>query len=277
MPDLIPPDAAAPGAAAPGASPAPAQEEPRAIGTPQAAADSPDFDPSVEQPVSPDEQAELDQFISRFTLILSDTGKGGQGAPNTPSPHEAIIADLNNAKVPLAEAIGRTTANIAFMIVQQAQVSKVTYSPEVLFHACFECCALVYITGNAAGIFKGVPKFRGLTADGEYDFNEFEFKLLTSAQMQAVRAFGNMELKAGMISRDVRQQNMDFWQQQVRREMASGTVNQDVLDKLSASGLFDKRGSSDPTGEGPQSAYPAPAQPEQPQPGLTDAPTPGGP
>jgi hypothetical protein len=240
---------------------------PRAIGTVQDARNAMTAnDPTQPMSVDPKEQAEFDQFVSRFTLILSDTGKKRPAHvhPSTLSPHDAILKYLNNPKVPLAVAIGTTTAQIAMMIVQQAQVSKVQYSPDVLFHACFECCALVYITGNASGIFKGVPPFRGLTSKGEYDFSDFEIRLICSAQMQAVRVFGTMELKAGMISPAMRQQNMQFWQQQVKREMASGMVNQNVLDKLSGSGVLSKKPSNSfAPGDGPQPVS-APAPPSPP-------------
>lgn len=102
--------------------------------------------------------------------------------------------------------------------------------------------------------------------------------------MQAVRVFGSMELKAGMISDDVRQQNMQFWTQQVHREMSTGMVNQDVLEKLNQTGVLSGNkggGSSDPTGDGPQpvgqpspppqagsSAPPAAAPPATPPPGA---------
>jgi hypothetical protein len=154
----------------------------------------------------------------------------------------------------------------------------------VLFNACIECCALVYITGLASHLFKGCPPFKGLKPDGEYDFNDFEMHLLCAAQMQAVRVFGTMELKAGLISPEMRQQNMEFWKQQVQREMATGMVNQDVLEKLHQSGtLAPQSQSADPTGDGPQpiqSPQPSPsdAAPTQATPpsGMPGS-TPGGP
>lgn len=245
---------------------------PRAIGTQQDANDAQQqADPTTPLSVDPKEQAEFDQFVSRFTLILSDQGKNrpAHAPANIPSPHDAILQSLNNPKVPLPVAIGTTTAQIAMMIVQQAKVSKVEYSPDVLFHACFECCGLVYLTGLAAGIFKGCPPMQPMGKDGEYPFNNFEVKLLCQAQMQAVRVFGTMELKAGLISPDLRQQNMQFWTQQVHREMAKGIVNQDVLDKLDKSGILAKKSPADPTGDGPQSV----AAPSPPQAGASPQPT----
>lgn len=281
MADLIPQGPAAAAGPAPSATvvpgnaPAPPQAQAingadaggaRAIGTVQDARDAQQVqDPTAPMSVDPKEQAEYEQFISRFTLILSDTGKNRPSHVHhdTPSVHDAILRSLNNPKVPLPVAIGTTTAQIAMMIVQQAQVSKIQYDPNVLFHACIECVALVYITGLASNIFKGCPPFKGLDKDGQYDFNDFELHLLTAAQMQAVRVFGSMELKAGMISPEVRQQNMQFWTDQVHREMASGMVNQDVLEKLGQSGVLNKQQApSDPSGEGPQpvsAPQPAPA------------------
>lgn len=290
MADLIPAgsDAADPGVApaatpsAPDAQAGPAADAPRAVGNPAQATQNDPTQPSLP---TADEQAEYDQFLSRFTLILSDTGKNRPAHATGPSLHDTILASLNNPKVPLPVAIGTTTAQIAMMIVTQAQASKVTYSPDVLFNACIECCALVYITGLASHLFKGCPPFKGLKPDGEYDFNDFEMHLLCAAQMQAVRVFGTMELKAGLISPEMRQQNMEFWKEQVQREMATGMVNQDVLEKLHQSGVMaPKSQSADPTGDGPQPIQPpqAPttdasaAQPTAPPPGMPGA-TPGGP
>lgn len=241
---------------------------PRAVGTvEQAQADQ--NDPTQPSLPTADEQAQYDQFVSRFTLILSDTGKGRPAHATGPSVHDAILQSLNNPKVPLPVAIGTTTAQIAMMIVTQAQASKVTYSPDVLFNACIECCALVYVTGLASHIFKGCPPYKGLDSDGQYDFNDFEIHLLCAAQMQAVRVFGTMELKAGMISPEMRQQNLEFWKQQVHREMASGMVNQDVLEKLHQSGVLNpKPQGSDPMGDGPQ-----PIQPPAAPPAAAPAPT----
>jgi hypothetical protein len=247
---------------------------PRAVGTQQDANDAQvNQDPTAPMAVTPQEQAEFDQFISRFTLVLSDQGKNRPAhvPPGTPSPHDAILQSLNNPKVPLSVAIGTTTAQIAMMIVTQAKVNKVEYSPEVLFHACFECCGLVYLTGLASHIFKGCPPMQPMGQNGEYPFTADEVKLLCAAQMQAVRVFGTMELKAGMISPDIRQQNMDFWTQQVHREMSSGMVNEDVLSKLASSGLFAKKGgNTDPSGDGPQ---PAAAPTAPPQAGASPQPT----
>lgn len=246
------------------------QGGPRAVGTQQDAQDAKQQqDPTQELAVTPTEQAEMNQFISRFTMVISDTSKGKQ-AGQGPSLHDTILQDLNNPKLPLDQAIGSTTANVAFIIVQQAQHQKIQYSPDVLFHACFECVCLIYLMGNAAGIFKGVPPFTGLGDEGQYHFNDFELKLLTSAQMQAVRFFGTKELSAGMISNETRQANMAFWQTQVRREMATGQVNEDVLQRLHNSGLFNKQGSADPADQGPQPA--TPSQPQAPAPAASAAP-----
>lgn len=189
------------------------------------------------------EQAQYNQFVSRFMLALADP-KSKMG--------DATLKVMNNMHLTVPQAVGQATANIAFIIVKGAAGHKIQYAPDVLFHAAFECVCVVYVFGLAAGIWKGVPPFKGLKPDGSYPFTHDELKILVSAQMQAVRFFGDMELKNGMISNQMRKANMQFWQQQIEREVKTGAVNEDVLKKLASAGVF----------KGAQNN----AQPQQPQP-----------
>lgn len=186
-------------------------------------------DPYAEVNATQDEQAQYNQFVSRFMMALSDP-KSKMG--------DATLKLMNNMHMTVPEAVGRATANIAFIIVKGAAAHKIQYETEVLFHAAFECVCVVYVFGLAAGIWKDVPPYKGLNPDGTYPFNHQELKILTSAQMQAVRFFGDMEVKNGMLSPQVRKANMQFWQQQIHREVQSGAVNEDVLKKLAGAGVF---------------------------------------
>lgn len=204
-------------------------------------------DPYAEVEASPDEQAQYNQFVSRFMMALSD--------PKSKLGDEALKV-MNDIHMTVPEAVGRATANIAFIVVQNAKAQKVNYDTEVLFHAAFECVCVVYVFGLAAGIWKDVPPFQGLQKDGTYPFNEKELHILVAAQMQAVRFFGDMEVKNGMISQQVRQANMQFWKQQIEREVKSGAVNEEVLKKLAQAGVF---------GHGQPPQQPQPSQSQQPQ------------
>lgn len=207
-------------------------------------------DPTAPTHADENEQAQYNQFVSRFMLALADP-KSKMG--------DATLKMMNNMHLTVPEAVGQATANLAFILVKAASAHKIQYATDVLFHAAFECVCIVYVFGLAAGIWKNVPPFKGLEPDGSYPFTHDELKILCSAQMQAVRFFGNMELKNGMISSQVRQANMQFWQQQIQREVQSGAVNEDVLKKLAAAGVF----------KGAQHAQQSPPQqPQQPQPNL---------
>lgn len=281
---------------------------PRAVGTLQDANDAiQQQDPTAPQSVTPEEQAEYDQFKSRFQLIISDNTPPPHGQPGK-TLHETIIGELNNPKVPLATTVGTVTAQIAMMIVHTATIQKITYQPDVLMHVAQECVAITYLAGLSAGIFKGVPAFHGINADGSYDFSQQEVRIIADSQMQAMRVFGSMELKMGMISPDVQKANMDFWHQQVAREVQTGKVNEQVLQHIAASGALNhvqsglsgmvgggggpqgSQGASPSAGTDPSaatgtSASPAPptgtagAAPTDPSAGATDpsvAPAPGG-
>jgi hypothetical protein len=211
---------------------------PRATGTQQQAdRDAVDSDPFTPVEASPEEQAQYHELVTRFLLFISD-----QRAPNEkiPSPMDSVLSHLNDPKVPLATAIGRTVAGIVFTIVHAAKVQGVTYEPEVLFYASDELCAAVYLLGNARGYLKGVPPFKGMPEDGNYDFDDREVSIIQESKMQAVRAWGNLALGAGLITDDIKQENMAFWKSQIQREVDSNSVSDEVMSIMQKKGVFDK-------------------------------------
>lgn len=199
-----------------------------------------DDDPNAEVQATPEEQAQYDQLVARFVMFISDSRVHTPGQKST---SDTVLEQLNNPKLPIAVNLGQAVAHIIFMIVQSARVHKVTYSPEVLFHAADECTSSIYLLANAAGIIKGMPPFKGLDAideDGDYDFEPIEIKVIGEAKMQACRIFGNLLVRAGMIGKDVSAENQDFWKKQISREVSQGNVSDEVLAKLNKSGAFDK-------------------------------------
>jgi hypothetical protein len=246
---------------------------PRMAGTVQDAKDAAvDADPNAEVEASPEEQAEYDQLLSRFLLFISDTKQpqgGGKSASDT------MLEQLNNPKIPLATAIGTVTAHIVYTIVSAASHQKVTYSPDVLLHAAEECVSAVYLLGLAGGIIKGMPPFKGMPDDGDYDFEDSEIQVIGEAQMQAVKEYGSILVKTGDLSAADRTANQDFWKKQIAREVSTGNVSDDVLSRLQAKGAFDKvhahmgqGGMPDPSSgqppaqPDPSAQAPAPAAPD---------------
>lgn len=215
------------------------------------------INPTAPTQADENEQAQYTQFVSRFIMAVSD--------PHSKLGDESIRM-MNNSSLTVPVAVGRATASVAFIIVQGARAQHIEYAADVLFHACFECVCTMYVLGLSAGIFKDVPPFKGLLKDGAYPFDPKELHILVSAQMQAVRAFGDMELKHGLISKQMRQANMQFWHQQIEREVKSGIVNDDVLKKLASAGVF--KASQNPAAQ--QQAARQPAQPQAPTPMMGD-------
>lgn len=239
----------------------------RPVGTPeQNNARAMAADPRAAVVATPAEQAEYTQFVSRFLLFISDTKKGPQ------SPGAQTLKMLNNSHMTVAQAIGSTTANIAFIIVKSAAIQKVNYHIDVLMHACFECVAAVYVLGASAGIFRGVPKFKGLNPDGSYNFDKDEMTILVHAQFAAVRDFGNMEVKHGMLSQEVREQNQQFWKEQIQYEVEHHLVDESVLKKIAKSGAFNHIAANAIKGQAGQSPqHQQPQSQSQPQPQQAQA------
>lgn len=260
----------------------------RPVGTVQQANDAAtDDDPYAQVEATPEEEAQYNQFISRFLLAISinprqPTGKKGQNM------HEEVMSMLNNSKQPAAVTIGQTTATVAFLIVQQAQHAGVKYDPDVLFHANFEACASMYLLAIHAGIIKGV-ELKEMDQDGSYPFDQKDLRILAESQIQASRFFGNLALRGGMISDQDSKDYQGFWDKQVKREIATGQVPEHVIQMMHQSGISQSvqsqaqdqmsagQAAQNPDmGQPPQGgAQPPPPGGAQPQPGP-QAPPPGG-
>lgn len=206
----------------------------RPVGTVQQANDmATDDDPYARVEASPEEEAQYQQFISRYLLAISDQRKTGKHG----SMHDTVMAMLNNAKQPAAIAVGQATASVAWLIVQQAQHAGVKYDPEVLFHANYEATASMYLMGLAAGIFKGMGPMQEFDEDGGYPFNQKDLRVIAEAQIQAVRFFGNYMMRGGMLSESDQKANQDFWDKQVKREVKTGQVPEHVIQMMHQSGF----------------------------------------
>lgn len=254
--------------------------DPRAVGTvgqaQQAAQDSgPDAgDPTDPTVATPTEQAQYTQLVTRFILAIHDM----RPAPTGKSPTDTVIEQLNNPSVPLAKAIGDTTAQVMFILQQNAKHQKFSYDPDVMFHAADECIPAVYLLGNAAGLFKGVPPFRGLKQGDDYDFTVGEAKIIARAKLYAVQKFGQLMQAHGELGPKDRQQQMDFWHQQIVREAKNNEIDPEVLQNLKKiPGVADAVNNPQAPQVDAGSQAPAPvAPPAPPDQGAAPAPQPGG-
>lgn len=208
----------------------------RPVGTVQQANDATlEDDPYAQINASPEEEAQYTQFMSRFLLAISINPRQ-EADPKGPNLHKEVMKMLNNSDKPAAVTIGQTTATVAFMIVQQAQHAGIKYDPDVLFHANFEACASVYLLGVHAGIIKGV-EVKDFDQDGGYPFDQKDLRIVAESQVQASRFFGNLALRAGMISDQDSKDYENFWQKQVQREIKTGQVPEHVIQMMHQSGI----------------------------------------
>lgn len=176
--------------------------------------------------VTNDEQAKYNDFVSRALLYMSDNKPRGKGVP---SGRQAVMQQLNNVRQGTAEAIGRTTATIAFMIHNNGKRQGVEYSPDVLFHGATEVTAAVYFMGAVAGIFKDMPQIDPNTLFKDYEFSDEEGEVLEVAKMHAVDHFGRLMQQAGQITPEQKQEAIAYWKEQIDKEAEAGASIPDEL------------------------------------------------
>jgi hypothetical protein len=207
--------------------------DPRPVGTQQDAQNAQlaqnGDSPMNRVPATPEEQAQYTQLVTRFVLMISDMRPG----PNGKSPVDLALDQMNNPKLSVAQAVGYTTAQIIFILHNGAKSQKVQYDPDVLFHGADECIVATYLLGLARGIFKGMPPFKGLGDNQEsYPFDPKEITVIAHAKLYAVQKFGKLMQRSGQISETEKQQAIDFWHQQVTREIKNHEVDDTVMEQL---------------------------------------------
>lgn len=207
--------------------------DPRPVGTQQDAQNAKlaqnGDSPMNRVPATPEEQAQYTQLVTRFVLMISDMRPG----PTGKSPVDLALEQLNNPKLSVAQAVGYTTAQIIFILHNGAKAQKVQYDPDVLFHGADECIVATYLLGLARGIFKGMPPFKGLSDNQDsYPFEQSEVTVIAHAKLYAVQRFGKLMEQNGQISPNEKQQAIDFWHQQVTREIKNHEVDDTVMKQL---------------------------------------------
>jgi hypothetical protein len=166
--------------------------------------------------VSPDEQRAYDDFVTRALLFISDTRKplGKNRQPNTSAkaPADIIIDHLNVKGLPADQAVGRTTAQVCWLIFTNAKHQNVDYPPDVLYHGADEVMSHIYEIGVRSGAIKNPPPPN----------SPQEQKLLGMAKMYACQYFGNNVIDSGMNDQDAARA---FYQQQIKREADTGGLD----------------------------------------------------
>lgn len=166
--------------------------------------------------VSPEEQQAYDDFVTRGLMFLNDTrkplGKNGKPNENAKSPADTIISHLNVRGFGADQAVGRTTAQICWLIFSNAQHQGVKYPPDVVYHGADEIMSHVYEIGVQSGAIKNPPP----------PDSPQEQHLLGMAKMYACQYFGNNVIDSGLNNQDEAKQ---FYQQQMQREADSGSLD----------------------------------------------------
>lgn len=241
-------------------------------------------DPNARLPATPNMQAQYTQLVTRFLLFVHDlrqkpVAPGQSKQDHHRSPAELFINQMNNPKLPVADAVGRATANALFILHNSAKQQKVSYNPNVMFRAADECVIAMYLLGNARGIFNGVPAFKGKQAGVPYKLDPSEKLIILRAKMAAVQWFGSLMQKSGQISPKERQAALQHWQQQIKQEVAQGKVTdsqvQNILQKSHFADHLQNQGGPDSqnasldnsTGVAPNANPQPPQTQSQPSPG----------
>jgi hypothetical protein len=167
--------------------------------------------------VTPAEQAEYDDFVTRAKLFINDPrvpqmAKGGGPRPGAKAPRDVIIDHLNIKGLNAADAVGRTTGEVAWIIYQNAAMQKHAYSPDVLYHGADEIMSDLYQIGVASGVIKNPPP------DGSVE----EEHLLGLAKLAAVKNFGQNLIRTGQANSQEAQQ---YYLEQIKREGDSGELD----------------------------------------------------
>lgn len=208
MPDLFgaPPAAAA----APPAGPPPPdandtapeaapEGEPRPSGLPPGY-ESGDFEGIDANTVSPEEQAQYDQLVTKALDLIDG-----------PKTQRAILDQMNQKDMPVYQAVGRTAAMMAMALEQQAKASGIELSGDVIFHAAKDyILPELFTIGEAAKILP-TPK------DGDQS-------QLNMAFLEAQKVYGEHVLQ-GPDATKASQGAQDFYAQQVAKEVDDGKVD----------------------------------------------------
>lgn len=166
--------------------------------------------------VSPAEQKYYDDFVTRALMFMNDPrkplGKNGKENSDGKAPRDVIIDHLNVRGMSADAAVGRTTAQIAWLIFANAKHNGVDYPPDVLYHGADEIMSHVYEIGVQSGAIKNPPP---------PDSPE-EQKLLGMAKMYACQFFGNNVIDSGLNDQ---QANRQYYLQQMQREADTGGLD----------------------------------------------------
>ncbi len=170
--------------------------------------------------VTPEEQRQYDDFVTRAKLFISDPrvplNSKGHPQPNGKAPRDVIIDHLNAVGGQAAAmAVGRTAAQVVTLITNNAQHQGFPYPPDVIFHGSDEIISDLYQIGVAAGVIKNPPP----------ENSDAEAHLLGMAKMYGAQFYGKNLIDSGQDTPELQQQAHQYITQQMQREADSGALD----------------------------------------------------
>jgi hypothetical protein len=166
--------------------------------------------------VTPEEQKQYEDFVTRAKLFIHDArvpkDKKGGIRPNGKAPRDVIIDHLNVKGMSAADAVGRTTAQVCWIMYMNAKRQGYPYTPDVLYHGADEIMSDLYQVGVAAKVIKNPPP------DGSVE----EQHLLGMAKLVACKFFGQNLIDTGQANQQEAQQ---YYLAQIQREGESGELD----------------------------------------------------
>jgi hypothetical protein len=169
-----------------------------------------------ETEVSPEEQDEYDDFVTRAKLFINDPRKPlnskGNPVPNAKAPRDVILDHLNLPGENAADSVGRTTAQVAWLLYMNGKSQGHPYSPDVLYHGADEIMSDLYQIATAANLIKDAPA---------PDSPEEEH-LLGLAKLAACKHFGQNLIDSGQANSSEAQ---EYYLAQIDREGKSGELD----------------------------------------------------
>lgn len=166
--------------------------------------------------VSPEEQNQYDDFVTRCRLFINDKrvplNSKGSPVPNGKSPRDVMIDHLNLPGESAADSVGRTTGQVAWIISQNAKLQGYPYSPDAIYHGADEIMSDLYQIGVKAKVIKNPPP----------ENSPEEEHLLGLAKLSAVKYYGQNLLDTGQANSQEAQQ---YYLDQIKREGDSGELD----------------------------------------------------
>lgn len=167
--------------------------------------------------VTPEEQKQYDDFVTRAKLFINDPrvplSSKGQPQQDAKAPRDMILDHLNVRNDSASDALGRTTAQVCWVLYTAAKRAGMPYTPDVLYHGADEVMSDLYQIGVASGVIKNPPP------DGSQEEEHF----LGIAKLNATKYFGQNLIDTGQANS---KQAQEYYLAQIKKEGDSGALDQ---------------------------------------------------